>query len=67
MNSQKETTQKETTMKEATMKNWIKRFALLAIVGSILSSAMLMGCGGGEDDDDTDAGARNTGARNDDD
>ena len=41
------------------MKNWIKRFALLAIVSTILSGAVLVGCGGGGgDDDEAGAGAR---------
>lgn len=38
------------------MKNWTKRFALFAILG-ILSSAMLVGCGGGEEDEPVTNGA----------
>jgi len=32
------------------MKNWMNRFAVLAVLGSIVCSAVLVGCGGGEDD-----------------
>lgn len=34
-------------------KNWITRFALFAILGSVLSSALLVGCGGGDEEDAT--------------
>ncbi|HEX9996441.1 MAG TPA: hypothetical protein VGB45_04795 [Abditibacterium sp.] len=37
------------------MNNWIKRMAIFAAIGTILSSAVLVGCGGGEDDDATAA------------
>lgn len=30
------------------MKNWMQRFTLFAVVGAILSSAVLVGCGGGD-------------------
>ena len=33
------------------MKNWTQRFAVYAVLGAILSSAMLVGCGGGEEED----------------
>ena len=33
------------------MKNWTQRFAVFAVLGAILSSAMLVGCGGGDGDD----------------
>ncbi len=33
------------------MNNWINRFAILAVVGAILSSAALVGCGGGEEEE----------------
>lgn len=32
------------------MKQWMNRFALLAAIAGILSSALVMGCGGGEED-----------------
>ncbi|HEX8464529.1 MAG TPA: hypothetical protein VF627_07915 [Abditibacterium sp.] len=32
------------------MKNWIQRLALFAVVGAVLSSAVLAGCGGGDED-----------------
>ncbi|HEX8236591.1 MAG TPA: hypothetical protein VF600_11595 [Abditibacteriaceae bacterium] len=36
------------------------RFALLAILGAVLGSALIMGCGGGGDDAGTDTAANNT-------
>lgn len=33
------------------MNNWINRLAIFAVVGAILSSAVLVGCGGGDADD----------------
>lgn len=33
------------------MNNWINRLAIFAVVGAILSSAVLVGCGGGEEED----------------
>jgi hypothetical protein len=35
------------------MKQWTSRLALLAVIGSVLSSALVMGCGGGGGDDTT--------------
>ncbi len=35
------------------MKNWIRRFATLALLGSLLCGALVAGCGGGEGDDAT--------------
>jgi hypothetical protein len=32
------------------MKKSINRFALMAILGSILTSALMVGCGGGEEE-----------------
>ena len=32
------------------MNNWINRFAIFAVVGAILSSAVLVGCGGGDEE-----------------
>ena len=32
------------------MNNWINRLAIFAVVGAILSSAVLVGCGGNSDD-----------------
>jgi hypothetical protein len=37
------------------MKKSISRFALMAILGSILSSAFMVGCGGGGDDESAPA------------
>jgi hypothetical protein len=34
-------------------KNSMNRFAILAVVGSILCSALVVGCGGGSDDSDS--------------
>lgn len=31
--------------------NWMQRLAIFAILGAVLSSAVLVGCGGGEEDD----------------
>ncbi len=33
------------------MKNWTQRFAILAVLGAIISSSMLVGCGGPAEDD----------------
>jgi len=33
------------------MNNWINRLAIFAVVGAILSSAVLVGCGSGAEDD----------------
>lgn len=35
------------------MNNWINRIAIFAVVGAILSSAVLVGCGSKSDDADT--------------
>ncbi len=37
------------------MNNWINRLAIFAVVGAILSSAVLVGCGGNADETDTNA------------
>jgi hypothetical protein len=37
------------------MKNWMSRLALLAVVGSILCSALIVGCGGGAPEDNSAA------------
>ncbi len=37
------------------MNNWINRLAIFAVVGAILSSAVLVGCGGNAAEDDTAA------------
>ena len=39
------------------MKNWMQRLTLFAAVGAILSSAVLVGCGGSGDDDNNAANA----------
>ncbi len=33
------------------MNNWINRLAIFAVVGAILSSAVLVGCGGDAEED----------------
>jgi hypothetical protein len=33
------------------MKNWTQRLAIFAFLGAILSSAVLVGCGGGDEGD----------------
>ena len=43
------------------MLNLWKKFALLTIVGSLLCSAMVAGCGGGEGDDDAATNNTTTG------
>jgi hypothetical protein len=30
------------------MQNWMQRLAIFAVLGAVLSSAVLMGCGGGD-------------------
>ncbi len=42
------------------MKKWMSRFALLAVVGSLLASALVVGCGGGEEDTTSDANSGGT-------
>lgn len=37
------------------MKNWTQRLAIFAVLGAILSSAMLVGCGGPSDEGGTAA------------
>ena len=39
--------------------NWMSRIAIFAVLGAILSSAVLVGCGGG-DADDSNAATTNT-------
>ena len=39
------------------MNNWINRLAIFAVVGAILSSAVLVGCGSKTDDTATDTNA----------
>ncbi len=41
------------------MKKSINRFALMAILGSVLCSAFMVGCGGGGDDDSNATNAAN--------
>jgi len=38
------------------MKKWMSRFAVLAVVGTLLASALVVGCGGGEEDTGDTAG-----------
>ena len=42
------------------MNNWINRIAIFAVVGAILSSAVLVGCGSKSDDADTNAATNTT-------
>ena len=45
--------------------NWMSRIAIFAVLGAILSSAVLVGCGGGDDEAATNAatnGAANAAA-----
>ena len=42
------------------MNNWINRLAIFAVVGAILSSAVLVGCGSKSDDADTNATTNTT-------
>jgi hypothetical protein len=34
------------------MSNWLGRFAILTVLGALLCSALVVGCGGGGDADD---------------
>ncbi len=43
-------------------KNLMNRFAILAVVGSILCSALVVGCGGGADDETTTTNTAGNGA-----
>jgi len=46
------------TCKEVVMKSWIRRFALLAVMGSIVGGIVMAGCSGGDTaTDDTAAPA----------
>lgn len=38
------------------MNNWISRIAIFAVLGAILSSAVLVGCSGNNADDNTATG-----------
>ena len=40
------------------MKNWMRRFTILALVGSLMCGALVAGCGGGDAADDTAAPAK---------
>ena len=42
------------------MNNWINRLAIFAVVGAILSSAVLVGCGGNAEDDTATNGTMNS-------
>ncbi len=35
------------------MNNWMSRIAIFAVLGAVLSSAVLVGCGGNSDDANT--------------
>ena len=37
------------------MSNWFGRFAILTVVGALLCSALVVGCGGGGDEGGGDA------------
>jgi len=37
------------------MNNWMSRIAIFAVLGAILSSAVLVGCGGGDNADSNTA------------
>ena len=39
------------------MNNWINRLAIFAVVGAVLSSAVLVGCGNNADDTAADTNA----------
>jgi hypothetical protein len=43
------------------MQKWMNRFALLAVLGGLLASALVVGCGGG-DEDETPVQGGNTAA-----
>ena len=42
------------------MNNWKQRIAILAVLGAILSSALLVGCGGSSDSSDNNTAANTT-------
>lgn len=47
------------------MKNWMQRLAVFAVLGAILSSAVLVGCGGSGDSDDAANNAAPAAAKDD--
>jgi len=47
------------------MTSWIKRFALLAVLAGIMSSTLVMGCGGGDEDEAPANNATNKAAKDD--
>jgi len=44
------------------MNNWMSRIAIFAVIGAILSSAVLVGCGSGDTGDSTNAATTNKAA-----
>jgi len=45
------------------MNNWMSRIAIFAVLGAILSSAVLVGCGGNNADDSNAATTTNSAAK----
>ncbi len=45
------------------MKNWMQRLTLFAVVGAILSSAVLVGCGGADEEEDAGNATNNAAAK----
>jgi hypothetical protein len=45
----------ESTPQETEMKNWMNRFAILTVLGAVLGSALVMGCGGGDTETTTNS------------
>jgi hypothetical protein len=43
------------TLRRIAMQKWMNRFALLAVLGGLLASALVVGCGGNNDDENTAA------------
>ena len=38
------------------MQKWMNRFALLAVLGGLFASALVVGCGGGEEEEPVQGG-----------
>jgi len=46
------------------MNNWMSRIAIFAVIGAILSSAVLVGCGGNTDEGTTNSTTTTTTTKN---
>jgi hypothetical protein len=46
-------------LRRIAMQKWMNRFALLAVLGGLMASALVVGCGGGEEEDAGTTGTTN--------